>query len=148
MYVSSTTYPQTEFTLNKSGYNLTTDFKPFKQYLPKPQLFILFRLFLLFFGRIKNTSQFIRKVLQSKLIYNQGESQFKMQRNVVFKENKLVIKTIINGPLGDLDKAYRTDELVPIYTAVSECFQESTLNHTWKSFALINGQLILEEIIV
>ena len=146
--ISSLKNIETDFKLNKLGFNLTTDLKPLKQYHPNSLIFLMFRFFLFLFGKLKYSSSIVRSLLQKKLIYNNKKSGLRLTKNFYFKEDNIVIETIIDGNLSGFKEASRATELVPIYTAVSECFQEPLINLNWQVMPMKNNRLILEEKII
>tara|TARA_B100001250_G_C19817562_1_gene799601 strand:+ start:15263 stop:16843 length:1581 start_codon:yes stop_codon:yes gene_type:complete len=147
LFISSIYNLNTDIVENGKGFSIESSFKPYKQYLPKLHIFILFRIFLFIFGRFQFSSQLVRKILQKKLIYNNSKCQLKIKKDILFYPDKVIIKTNILGSLKGFQKAYRASGLVPIYTAVAECFQNTELSHIWKEIDLEKNALSLEEII-
>lgn len=90
--------------------------------------FIVFRLGLLPAFISPLYSVFLRKILQKMLILNKKNLPIEFQRQFTFEEGLNIVDTIrLKGPLYFKQLAIGSDH-TSIYTAISNCFQESVLS--------------------
>jgi hypothetical protein len=105
-------------------------FSEVKYHQPTRVKFIVFRLFLFFFGAIPRISKIVRKILQRMLIVGKKNIPISYRREFLFEDGLSIIDTItLEGKEYFRDLAIGSDH-TSIYTAVSNCYQESML-HSW-----------------
>ena len=112
---------------------ISKNFMKYKQHYATQFIFLLFRGFLFLFGQFKFSSMFLRKYFQRKMITGKNKMPFIYKKEINFEKDKINIKHKVDN-IVDIDKIYLSSDLVPMYVAVSECFEQNSLNGTWKQF--------------
>jgi hypothetical protein len=123
---------------------ISKSFMIYKQYYATQFIFILFRGFLFLFGHLKFSSIFLRKYFQRKMITGKNKTPYIYEKEINFKKEKIEIKHNIKN-INQIDKVYLSSDLVPMYVAISECFEQNSLNSKWRELIKIDGKYTLVE---
>lgn len=124
--------------VEQEGVQISKKFSYYKQNYATPLIFLVFRKFLFLFGRFKWSSQFVRKYLQRKMILGRKPSDIVYVRKVDISNGQIrLVSSIKNAH--NITKAHLSVGLVPMYIAVSECFDKSLLGQSFKSFKRKEG---------
>ena len=144
--VSAIIDPASDIEVTASGFNLKKNLMIYHQNYATPFIFLIFRKFLFFFGPFAWSSRFLRAYLQKKMILGKNKIDAVLKRSVNIQNNHVEIETII-GNAEDVQEASLSTDLVPLYMAVSECFQKNMLKVSWRKLSRNGEKLALREII-
>lgn len=125
LFVSSFMDLETTVQIKNSGFSLKKDLIRYKQKFATPLIFLIFRKFLFFFGPFKWSSHFVRSYLQRKMILGKKRSQLIFERDLVLDNGGFRVKSRVTGT--GCQGVKLSSGLVPIYIAVSECFDKNSL---------------------
>ena len=104
------------------------NFSKIKYHQPTVFKYIIFRLFLIVFGMVPHISKITRRILQNLLIVGKKKVPIEYKREFIFDDGLTIIDSIrMKGKVYFKDLSIGTDH-TSIYTAVSNCYQESVLN--------------------
>lgn len=116
-------------------------FDEMKYHQPNVLKFLIFRLFLFLFGVVPGFSKGVRKFLQKMLIVNKKKVPVEYKREFILTDGGLsVTDTIILKSSKRFKKLAIGSDHTSIYTAVSNCYQESILN-SWVDLDAWLGEL-------
>jgi len=132
--------------LRESGFRVKKNLCRYQQAVVSPWIFLVFRLFLFFFGPFSWSSRFVRSYLQKKMIVGSQPVESFMERTVEITGKGIEIKSKIEKG-SQYTEAYRSAHFVPIYVAVSECFDRSQFKTSVKKMTRDKGGFYLHEII-
>ncbi len=144
--VSSRIDPASEIHVASSGFTVGKNLMSFKQQYATPFIFLIFRKFLFFFGPFAWSSRLLRAYLQKKMIVGKKPLTSLYRREVTVREAEVEIRTTVENA-SKVREAMLTTDLVPIYIAVSECFQKDMLKAPWKRLESVSGKLFRREIL-
>jgi hypothetical protein len=123
---------------------ISKNFMKYKQHYATQFIFLLFRGFLFSFGRFKFSSIFLRRYFQRKMITGKNKMPFIYNKEISFNKDQINIKHSV-GNIDHIDEIYLSSDLVPMYVAVSECFEQNSLDSSWKNFQKESDTFTLEE---
>jgi len=141
-------FPDTtaEITIERDGFLVKKPLIRYQQHFATPILFLIFRIALLLLGPFRWSSQWLRKRLQKKMILGRKRTQSSYERKVSFLSSGIQLQTrVTSAPQGS--EALLTNGLVPLYTAVGECFDETSLRSPWTAIASCDDGFFSEELI-
>ncbi len=143
-FVSSILDKSTNIKIKGDKIFLTKNFMKYKQHYATQFIFLLFRGFLFLFGRFKFSSIFLRKYFQRKMITGKNRTSYIYKKEIQFSKEKIKINHSVENTIS-IGKIYLSSDLVPMYVAVSECFEQSSLNNDWKVFHSTGKNFTLKE---
>ena len=143
-FVSSILDKETNLNIKDNTVNINKNFMKYKQHYATQFIFLLFRGFLFLFGQFKFSSIFLRKYFQRKMITGKNKMPFMYNKEIKFNKDTIIVKHDVSN-VSSIDEIYLSSDLVPMYVAVSECFEQNVLKNSWKSFKKQNDIYILEE---
>lgn len=134
----------TRIDLDDSGFRVSKPLIRYSQHYTTPLIFMVFRIYLFLFGPFRWSSNLIRMYLQRKMIVGKKRLPASFSRSLMIDDDRLKISSEISGAR-DCTFAELSAELVPIYTAVSECFQKEMLTVEKRVFTKNGEKWIHEE---
>jgi len=141
-------FPDTtaEIAIERDGFSVKKPLIRYQQHFATPVLFLIFRMALLLLGPFRWSSQWLRKRLQKKMILGRKRTQSSYERKVSFLSSGIRLQTRVTSPPQG-SEALLTNGLVPLYTAVGECFDETSLRSSWTALSSCDDGFFSEELI-
>lgn len=143
-FVSSVLDKSSNIRILDNKIDISKNFMKYKQHYATQFIFLLFRGFLFSLGRFNFSSIFLRKYFQKKMITGKDRVQVIYNKEINFNKDKICIRHRVKN-INDISQIYLSSDLVPMYVAVSECFEQNSLNDSWRQFDKVGDTFILEE---
>jgi len=142
--VSSRVDTASQIETGPSGFTVGKPLMTLRQQYATPWIFLVFRKFLFFFGPFAWSSRFLRSYFQKKMITGKEPLKCLYRREVTVREDAIELNTTVEKA-EIVREAVRTTDLVPVYIAVSECFQKDMLKTPWRRLEARDGKFALRE---
>ncbi len=78
------------------------------------------------------------------MITGKNRTSYIYKKEIQFSKEKIKINHSVENTTS-IGKIYLSSDLVPMYVAVSECFEQSSLNNDWKVFHSTGKNFTLRE---
>jgi len=144
--VSSLVDSESAIEVEKDGFKVRKRLMRYQQHFASPFLFLILRLLLITLGPLKSTSHWLRVLLQKKMVIARKRDKAEYEREVRWSEKGIRIHTRVS-PVSSKANVFLSRDLVPMVTAVSECFESHSLEGDWQRLSVTGPEISHEELI-